>query len=82
MCKGMGWRILPFDSAAREQARGRRELQHLYASRRTAERAARRLTARLAQVYIVERVCGCPVPGANDARGWDSYRLAHGIASR
>jgi hypothetical protein len=72
----IGWQLTPIRSSDRCRLAGRPEADRLYASRRSAERAARRLGPGI----VVTRVCTCPVPSPNDAAGWDAYRIAHGYA--
>ncbi len=74
MCKTLGYRVIAITSDDRDALAGRPELDRMYSSRASAERAARRLGR-----TVVERICDCPWPSASDAAGWDAYRLAHGV---
>ena len=56
-----------------EPLRGGREYVTRAAVRRAAQRAGR--------VLVETRTSGERLPGPNDARGWDQYRLRHGIVA-
>lgn len=51
-----------------------------HVSRAAVERAKRRATG-IRTIVETRRVDEC-IPAANDAEGWDRYRLRHGIAAR
>ena len=45
-------------------------------------RAVRIAAARAGRTLIETRRAGERLPAANDAQGWDAYRLSHGVAAR
>jgi hypothetical protein len=53
---------------------------HIYATYRSALRAAARLNQRHSGGYTVDARCTCPIPGSDDAPGWDLYRTRHGYS--
>ena len=57
--------------------------QKMYKSERAAFAAAGRFGLRVGRPgrYTSTRVTDLPIPAGEDARGWDAYRLAHGIAA-
>jgi len=70
MCETVGWRIA-------DTRPGARTWDRVYRTYRSAMRAAKR---RGAHWTVIERVCTCLVPGADDAEGWNLYRHRHGYA--
>ena len=70
MCMKLGWKI-------GDTRPGARPWDRLYTTYEGAARAAKR---RGPGWTVIGLACACPVPGPNDAQGWDEYRRRHGYS--